>query len=147
MQTFSDVSNELHISALLVTKAEAIYRSVAQAVAPAKVSVRWEPEPAPAADAAREEQFPVVMVSADADWRGLLRALEDESMKPSVVLLCPSFNAELWTEALNRGAFEALSLSADRDRLIWTLGSAYRRWERNQLVRAALMQNPYAHVG
>jgi hypothetical protein len=146
MQYFTDQSGDLHISALLVSKAETLFLSIAQAVASVDVQLRWGKDAADGIAIAREARMPVVLAACDSDWRRVTCELSSDEIKPSVIVLSPRFERALWPEALNLGAFEVLAMSDGRDRLLWTVAAGYRSWERKQLVKAALMQNPYAHA-
>jgi hypothetical protein len=88
-----------------------------------------------------------VLVSTDVDWRRVLRAFGSEDTHPSVLVLLPSFDAAIWSEALKLGAVDATAISVEHERLLWTVAAAYRRWERKQLVRAATSKNPLARAG
>ena len=55
-----------------------------------------------------------------------------------------AFDAALWSDALQAGAFDALSMDMVKKQLVAAVLGAFRRWHCAQLVRAARDQNPFA---
>jgi DNA-binding response OmpR family regulator len=129
--------------ALLVTQSQELEAAVQQALQDTRIVVtRLFKTSCVAADVKREP-VPVVLVTTDVGWRELLREVcNGDADQPSVIVLTPKLHAELWTEALTLGAFDAITPATDRHRFLWTLGAAYRRWERRQLAHQALDTNP-----
>jgi len=138
---------DLYIRAMLVSPSHAVNSTICDILSAASISIDQETSATRAAAKAVEQRIPVVLMTPDTDWQGFITLVSKDPGRPSTILLLPTFNASLWATALQAGVFEALPLQSDRDRLIATVVAAFRRWERLQLVRAALDQNPLAHSG
>jgi DNA-binding NtrC family response regulator len=133
---------DLHFQVLLVSQSEPLASVVAQALDGTNVVVRRESSPAQVVATAQQAP-PVVLVTTDSDWRELLRGLcSGGDDHPAVVILTPTLDAALWTEALTLGAFDVVTLSAERQQFVRTVATAHQRWERHQLMRQALSRNP-----
>lgn len=146
MDLFADRSHELRFTVVLIAPSSQIRDGIAQALSGSGVKVLHEPDAQNGIATARACGVPVVLVTTDVNWRQIVIELDRDEMRPSVIVVLSGTDSRLWAEALNAGAFDACTVSGDRKRFLWTLASAYRRWERKQLVRAALLDNPLGHA-
>ena len=138
---------DLFVRAILVSPSRVVNSTVCDVLSGAGIGVEYETSATRAAAKAVEQRIPVVMMTPDTDWQEFISLVNKDAGRPSTILLLPAFDAALWAAALQAGAFEALPMQSDRDRVVATVVAAFRRWERLQLVRAALDQNPLAHSG
>jgi AmiR/NasT family two-component response regulator len=135
-------SDRLQFEVLAVSASKPIHAALRHIADSVDLKLLHESEPETGIAVAKRDRIPVVLVATDVDWRHVVRSLSSEEVRSSVVVLMPCMDPMLWCEALTLGAFDAIGTSTDRETLLATLANAYRRWERYQLVRAALLQNP-----
>ena len=135
---------ELHTNVMLISGLPCDFGSLRDMLRGAKVTLHRSASVRAAIPVLRQVPVPVVLVTSECDWRGAIEQFDDSVGRPAVVVLLPRDDPHQWAEALKSGAFEAISFGVRRDRLLWTVTAAYRRWERRQLVRAALADNRVA---
>ena len=135
---------ELHTHVMLISGLPCDFGSLRDMLRAAKVTLHRSASVRAAIPMLRQVPVPVVLVTSECDWRGAIEQFDDSVGRPAVVVLLPRDDPQQWAEALKSGAFEAISFGVRRDRLLWTVTAAYRRWERRQLVRAALADNRVA---
>ena len=91
---------------------------------------------AEAGEQLQRSTFPVVLCERhlpDGDWRGLLRITNQLSDPPSVIVCSRHADDELWSAALNAGAFDVLRGASNQREVFRTLNGAWRSWkERNR---------------
>ena len=135
---------ELHTHVMLISALPCHFVSLRDVLNAAKITLHRTTSVRAAMPVLKQFPIPVVLISSECDWHGAIEQLDDSVGRPAVVVLLPQDDPQQWAEALKSGAFEAVSFGVRRDRLLWTVSAAYRRWERRQLVRAALADNRVA---
>lgn len=132
----------LSIRILLISDSSAMHAALAGVLSRACIDVDLSPSVERAITLLNQNSFPVVLISSEMDWIHFLRRASELPEIPSTIVLLNAFDAALWANALQQNAFDAIPMNAGQDRLIDTVRSGFRRWERRRLVRAALSQNP-----
>ena len=138
--------NHQRIGALLLSRSPALHTALARVLSTAAVDLDCVIDVERAIATLKRDCLPVVLIPSESNWHDLLHQIRELPDCPSVVVLLNAFDAEMWASALQQGAFEAVPVNAERDRLIDTVRRGFQRWERRRLVRAALDQNPLSHA-
>jgi hypothetical protein len=139
-----DGRNDRTVRAILVSRLRAIYDSLVQLLSAEHAVIGWETSPQRAVATARAESCPVLLITAECDWRFVVEAFGTSADRPNVIVLLPEFDTGLWVLGYDAGAFDVLPMDVDGESLTNTLLAAQQRWERRQLVCAARAQNPMA---
>ncbi|HYO82397.1 MAG TPA: hypothetical protein VES20_13420 [Bryobacteraceae bacterium] len=134
-----------YITAMFVSPLGSFHTSLASVLSNANVVLDHEASAERALNRIRTEQLPVVLLTWETDWHVFVARLREMAHRPSLILLLAHSDPALWAEALQAGFVEAIPVQSDCDRLLAAVSAAYRRWQRLQLVRAALDQNPMAN--
>jgi hypothetical protein len=135
------------VRAILVSRLRAIHDSLVQLLSAEQAVIEWETSPERAVATTRAEACPVLLITAECDWRFVVEAFGTSPDRPNVIVLLPKSDSGLWVLGYDAGAFDVLPIDVDGERLIHTLLVAQQRWERRQLVCAARAQNPLAPSG
>ena len=120
------------------------YDSLVRLLSAEQALVAWEPSPERAVAIARAESCPVLLITAECEWRSAVEALGTAPDRPNVIVLLPEFDTRLWVLGYHAGAYDVLPINVDGERLTITVQAAQESWERRQLVRAARARNPLA---
>src|SRR5690348_15065062 len=113
--TFSNHSSVL--KAMLVTTSRIVQVAVTDVLRSANITCDCRTNARGAAAAAMHDDTPVVILTADLDWREFVTHLRGCRNCPNIILLMAGSDAALWADALQAGVFEALSVDVDRQRL------------------------------
>lgn len=135
-------SNSGTLCAMVVTRDRQIFDTVARTLAGYSVALEWLTSPEQAVTRARVRRCPVLLVTADTDWRSVVQSFGTVPDRPNVVLLARQLNPGLWVQALEAGAFDVLRADGELECVRQVLPAAHRQWERRQLVWAARTRNP-----
>ena len=62
----------------------------------------------------------MLLVTAECDWRFIVRAFDTSADRPNVIVLLPKFDTGLWVLGYDTGAFDVLPIDVDGERLVFT---------------------------
>ncbi len=78
-----------------------------------------------------EERFPLILCNHDLlgrDWRDVLPVLAADCVSPSIILVSPVNDTNLWAEVIRRGGYDVISDPTDEPKLLSTLNMAWSYW-------------------
>jgi len=97
--------------------------------------------PAAAVARHRESPFPIILYEREltgCDWRLLVSLFGRLSPPPSVILLSPSADRNLWDEVIRCGGSDILRMPFDRDAVMRAVRAGWTLWRSQQNVRQAI---------
>ncbi len=82
----------------------------------------------------RTARIPVILCGGDSHggcWRNLVEAMNSLASLPTprVILASPDADADLWSEALNLGAYDVLAKPFDAQEVVWVVSHAWLNWK------------------
>ncbi len=82
----------------------------------------------------RTARIPVILCGVDpqgGSWRNLVEAARSLASLPTprVILASSDADADLWSEALNLGAYDVLAQPFDAQEVIWVVSHAWLNWK------------------
>jgi DNA-binding NtrC family response regulator len=136
------------IALLFITTNPENYAGLAGILADSGVLVGspWEPLSCGSVRSAlhlmRKQQIPVILCehsTGDDSWKDLLERSGECAEEPCVIVTSRLADEQLWSQALNLGAYDVLAMPFNPEEVRRVLDSAWARWkERNGRLSAAL---------
>jgi|SRR5215469_6425135 len=107
----------------------------------------WEPQSCGSVRSAlrlmRKQQFPIILCehsSGDDSWKDLLERSGEQPNGPCVIVTSRLADEQLWSQALNLGAYDVLAMPFNAEEVRRVLGSAWARWK-DRTDRLAIAAN------
>ncbi len=137
------------IALLFITTSHEDYAELSGILATSFVRVKsqWKPETCGSVGAAlgllRNRRIPIVLCehTGDDSWKDLLEQTGEVPGGPYVIVTSRSADEQLWSQALNLGAYDVLATPFNEEEVRRVLSSAWARWtgtpEQGELVGEA----------
>jgi DNA-binding NtrC family response regulator len=135
------------IALLFITTSHEDYAELSGILAESSVRLKsqWKPETCESVAAAlrllRDRRVPIVLCehTGDDSWKQLLEQAGEVPGERYVIVTSRAADEQLWSQALNLGAYDVLSTPFNPEEVARVLGSAWARWsgtaERREPVR------------
>jgi DNA-binding NtrC family response regulator len=139
------------IALLFITTSHEDYAELAGIIAKSSMCLKsqWKPETCGSVGVAlgllRNQRIPIILCehTGDDSWKDLLEQTGEVPGGPYVIVTSRIADEQLWSQALNLGAYDVLSTPFNPEEVARVLSSAWDRWtgvaERSEAVAEAAL--------